>query len=90
MNAWRNFVDSISSRGGTILILLVITMVLGIMVIRHGQDQGEAASLIRSTFSAFSGALLTAVTLNNRADGKSLDPTQAPGSGATQPTGDHR
>lgn len=88
MNFWRNFVDSISSRGGSILILLVITMVLGIMVLRHGQDTGEAASLIRNSFSGFSGALLMALTTTSKANGKTPDPTQALGSGATQSTGE--
>jgi len=88
MNFWRNFVDSISSRGGSILILLLITMVLGVMVLRHGGDTGEAASLIRNSFSGFSGALLMALTTTSKANGKPQDPTQAPTSGAIQSTGE--
>ena len=84
MNFWRNFVDSISSRGGSILILLVITMVLGVMVLRHGGDTGEAASLMRNSFSGFSGALLMALTTTSKANGKTPDPTQAPTSGVPQ------
>jgi len=32
------------------LILLAVTLLLGIMVVRHGSDTGEAASLIRNSF----------------------------------------
>jgi hypothetical protein len=89
MNTWRNLVDSLSSRGGSILILLIITTVLGVMVVHHSGETGEAASLIRNSFSGFSGALLMALTTTSKANGKSSDPTQAPGSGATQ-TGENR
>jgi hypothetical protein len=77
MNTWRNLVDSISSRGGSILILLIATITLGVMVIRHSGDTGEAPSLIRNSFSGFSGALLMALTTSSKANGKSQDPTQA-------------
>jgi hypothetical protein len=88
MTFWRNFVDSISSRGGSILILLVITTALGIMVLRHGQDTGEAASLIRNSFSGFAGALLMALTTTSKANGngngKTPDPTTLPGGSSHQ------
>jgi hypothetical protein len=90
MNFWRNFVDSISSRGGSILILLAVTLLLGIMVMRHGSDTGEAASLIRNSFSGFSGALLMALTTTSKANGKTPDPTQAPSGGAIQSKGEQQ
>lgn len=92
MNTWRNLVDSISSRGGSILILLAITATLGILVMRHGGEVGESASLIRNSFSGFSGALLMALTITSKANGngngKPPDPTQAPIGGAIQSTGE--
>jgi hypothetical protein len=84
MNTWRNLVDSISSRGGSILVLLTATIVLGVMVVRHSGDTGESASLIRNSFSGFSGALLMALTTSSKANGKSEIPTQAPASGVIQ------
>ena len=81
MNNWRNLIDSIASRGGSILILLLSTIVMGIMLVHimHHGDSGESASLIRNSFAAFSGALLMALTTTAKANGKN-------GSGSENPT----
>ena len=76
MNTWRNLVDSVASRGGSILILLVATFSLGAMtmhVMHHG-DSGESASMIRNSFAGFSGALLMALTSTSKANGKGDSP----------------
>lgn len=70
--SWRNFLDSLATRGGGILVLMLATLVLGVVIL-HGQyssQTGESASLIRNTFAAFSGALLTALTTMGKANNK--------------------
>jgi hypothetical protein len=81
MNAWRDLVDSVASRGGSIVILLLCTVVMGVMLVHimHHGDTGESASLIRNSFAAFSGALLMALTTTAKANGKN-------GSGSENPT----
>lgn len=69
MNSWRNFLDSLASRGGSILVLLIATATLGILALRM-QAAGEAASLVRTTFAGFSGALLMALTNLGKANAK--------------------
>lgn len=83
METWKNFVDSLASRGGAILVLLFGTLILGCMVIHvmHHGDVGESASMIRNSFAGFSGALLVALTTSSKANGKgdgSENPIAAP------------
>jgi hypothetical protein len=63
MNSWKNFLDSLGTRGGAILLLLLCSILLGsgVMHVLHHGDLGDAASLIRSTFAGFVGALLLAL-----------------------------
>jgi len=63
LNTWCKFLDSLSSRGGAILLLIMTSSALGVGVIHvlHHGDSGEGASLIRSTFAGFVGALLLAL-----------------------------
>lgn len=63
MNAWAKFLDSLGSRGGNIFILLLATgglFLAAIHMLHHG-DKSEIATVILSTFSGFSGALLNAL-----------------------------
>jgi hypothetical protein len=81
MNTWRNLVDSVATRGGSILILLLSTLIMGVLLIHimHHGDTGESASLLRNSFAGFSGALLMALTTSAKANGKN-------GSGHENPT----
>ena len=63
MNAWAKFLDSLGSRGGNIFILLMANFglfVAAMHMLHHG-DKSEIATVILSTFSGFSGALLNAL-----------------------------
>lgn len=66
MDSWEHFLNTIGTKGGNILVLILF--VIGLMgalvhVLHHGQDvNAEAKTVIISTFSAFSGALLGALT----------------------------
>jgi sugar phosphate permease len=65
---WNEFTDSLNTRGGTIALLFVTCVGLAIMVVHimHHGDGGQAAATIISTFSAFTGALLLALTQKDR------------------------
>lgn len=63
MNSWAKFLDSLGSRGGNIFILLMSTtglFIAAVHILHHG-DKGDIATVIMSTFSGFSGALLNAL-----------------------------
>lgn len=63
MDRWAKFLDSLGSRGGNIFILLLATGGLfgaAVHMLHHG-DKSEIATVILSTFSGFSGALLNAL-----------------------------
>jgi hypothetical protein len=80
MNVWRDLVDSVASRGGSIIILLLSTLTLGVMLVHvmHHGDTGESASLIRNSFAGFSGALLMALTTTAKANGKNGSSNENP------------
>lgn len=68
MNRWAQFLDSLASRGGNIAILLLATGGLFgacVHLLHHG-DKSEVATVILSTFSGFSGALLNALVSGGR------------------------
>lgn len=61
----QRFLDSLASKGGNLLLLSVFVVSLLLLVIWiTSRDQGDsqAVTVILSTFSAFSGALLAALT----------------------------
>lgn len=65
MNWWTKMLDSLSSKGGNLFILclfVVSLLVLVIWVTSRDQGDSQAVTVILSTFSAFSGALLAALT----------------------------
>lgn len=68
VGGWSDFTDTLNTRGGTIALLFVSNIVLGVMVmhVMHHGDLGESASLIRNLFSGFAGALLVALTGKDR------------------------
>lgn len=63
MKTWAAFLDSLGTRGGNILILLAATggLFLAALHIMHHTDKSEVATVVLSTFSGFSGALLNAL-----------------------------
>ena len=65
MNRWQNFLDSLGSKGGNLLVLCIfVGVLLGLVIWVTSRDAGDsqAVTVILSTFSGFSGALLAALT----------------------------
>lgn len=61
MDKWKLWLDSIASKGGNILVLLVINLCLGsalMHVLHHPEINAEARALVLSSFSGAFGALL--------------------------------
>jgi hypothetical protein len=76
ITAWQDFADTLNTRGGTIGLLFIATVLLGwgvVHVMHHG-DQGQAAAVIISTFSSFTGALLLALTQKDKAQTNGASP----------------
>jgi hypothetical protein len=62
---WQKFLDSLSSKGGNLFILcafVVFMLALVIWVTHRDAGDSQAVTVILSSFSAFSGALLAALT----------------------------
>jgi hypothetical protein len=59
---WVGFTETLNTRGGTIALLFLCSVLLGVGVLRHAQETSEGASLLRNAFAAFNGALLIALT----------------------------
>jgi FtsH-binding integral membrane protein len=76
IDIWSGFTDSLNSRGGTIALLFVSCVGLGALMIHimHHGDNGQAASAIIATFSAFTGALLIALTNKEKPNGNGGQP----------------
>jgi hypothetical protein len=63
MAKWQLFLNSLSTPGGNLLLLVVfVASLLGLVlhVLHHG-DEGQVQTVILTTFSGFSGALLQAL-----------------------------
>ncbi len=61
MEKWRLWLDSLASKGGNILTLFMLNILLGIAlvhVLHHSEINAEARALILSSFSGAFGALL--------------------------------
>lgn len=60
---WVTFLNSLGTRGGNLLILLVMNgfLFLAVLHVLHHGDKGDIASMVSTTFSTFSGALLHAL-----------------------------
>jgi hypothetical protein len=61
---WKAVTDSLNTRGGTIALLFVSTVVLGVLNLHilHRGDESSAAAVLQTTFANFTGALLLALT----------------------------
>lgn len=68
MKRWQDFLDSLSTKGGNLLVCLVIFIIL-IPIVLHvfhdATDSGQAVTVLTSTFAAFSGALLAMLNGNS-------------------------
>jgi hypothetical protein len=71
MGAWSDFCDTLNTRGGTIALLFIATagLFLGVLHVMHHGDSNQAATVIISTFSGFTGALLLALTQKDKTNG---------------------
>ena len=61
MVMWKEFLDSLASRGGSIFMLLTCSVLCGIAAIHW------PASSLDTTFAGFTGALLMALTTTSKA-----------------------
>jgi hypothetical protein len=64
MQSWQEFLDSLATKGGNLLVLFVCfagLLSLLIHVLHHG-DTGNVSMVVVSTFSGFSGALMATLT----------------------------
>ena len=64
MKAWNDFLTSLSTRGGAILILsLLCTAIVALMLhlVHHNELGNQFGTTIVTTFASFSGALLLAL-----------------------------
>jgi hypothetical protein len=85
MQKWQAFLDSFATKGGNLFVLgMFVISLLGLVIWVTSRDQGDsqAVTVILSTFSAFSGALLAALTGqqggNRKSDGNGAPPPPAP------------
>lgn len=69
MGYWERFLDGLSSRGANVLILLICSggLFAAVFHILHHGDKSEVATVVLSTFSGFTGALLNALVSGGRA-----------------------
>ena len=60
MQKWQAFLTSISTPGGNLFVLCIFVSALLALVLHilHHGDNGQVTTVILSTFSGFSGALL--------------------------------
>ena len=64
MEAWQKFLDSLSTKGGNLMMLFFCFIILlGMMfhVLHHG-DSGNISTVIIATFSGFAGALMATLS----------------------------
>lgn len=82
MDKWNDFLESLSTKGGNLLVLLVFTlMFMGLMIhvaYRHNQFGPEITTWIVGTASGFTGALLAALTGQARKNGNGNGETPKP------------
>jgi hypothetical protein len=64
MPSWQKFLDSLSTKGGNLFVLLICftgLLCLLMHVLHHG-DTGNITMVVVATFSGFSGALMATLT----------------------------
>src|SRR4051812_15355491 len=69
VDIWHEFLDSLATIGGNIMILVMVWLGTGfgvIHVLHHADANQDAKSLIMSTFAGVNGALMYALTQRQR------------------------
>ena len=64
MERWQQFLNSLSTKGGNILVLLFVCVILGfalLHVLHHAEMNAEARALVLSSFSGAFAALMFAL-----------------------------
>jgi hypothetical protein len=64
MNRWETFLNSLATRGGNILLLTFFVLFLGVLVVHvlhHPETNADVKTVLLSTFSGFTGALIAAL-----------------------------
>ena len=67
MKTWQDFLDSLSTAGGNIFVLVVCVVAIGLFVLHtahHGSDS-ELVELSKDTLAGFTGALLQSLRGNS-------------------------
>lgn len=88
MSRWNSFLASLSTRGGAIFVLLVLSFTgfgITIHLIHHNEASGQIAAGLITTLGNFTGALLLALKGSSET---SATATVSPGGGASVTTGD--
>jgi hypothetical protein len=70
MPSWQKFLDSLSTKGGNLFVLLICfagLLFLLMHVLHHG-DTGNITMVVVATFSGFSGALMATLTGKDQRD----------------------
>lgn len=84
MGKWQYFLNSLATVGGNLFLLMLFVLITLALVVHilHGdnKDSSQVTTVILSTFSAFSGALLQALR------GRTTDTNPLPGGGSTSTT----
>ncbi len=65
MEAWKDFLDSLATRGGNIFLLALFVVGFSVLVfhaLHDAEPNAEARTVVLSTFSTFTGALVGALT----------------------------
>jgi hypothetical protein len=64
MQSWQKFLDSLSTKGGNLLVLFIcFGGLLGLLIhVLHHGDSGNVSMVVVATFSGFSGALMATLT----------------------------
>jgi hypothetical protein len=69
VDIWHEFLDSLATIGGNIMILVSVWALTGygvVHVLHHADASSDAKSLILSTFAGVNGALMYALTQRQR------------------------
>jgi len=82
---WQNFLNSLSTRGGAIFLLFVLSLIgffITLHIVHHNEDQSMFAAGLIATVSNFTGALLLAL----KGSSESVSSASISPNGATQVT----
>jgi hypothetical protein len=90
LEGWQKFLDSLATKGGNLFVLSLFVaslLLLVLHVLHRGGGSDPVTTVLLSTFSGFSGALLAALTGQvggQRKTDSNGAPTPIPNGGATK------